>query len=368
MIPTVLHVIARANARLNIRQALSVGWHMLILLALHITMLCLIHPTSAHNADAPAWCVSVWYPSSEYAGGMASILDHRDHIQTVNAFWYTPAPDGSLITLPTGENADELSAWREAGLRVIPSIFGSVPDVIGERLRQAHIIAIVDTVVRMGYDGIDIDYEGFPQATRDDFSLFIEELSWALHAENRLLSVTVHAKTDDGMWEGAQAQDWARLIPASDIFNIMTYDYTNRNEPPGAISPTGWVLDVLAYAQSIMGDDLSKLHMGVHFYGYSWQRGTPPATTVAYAGIQNYLTQFNLQIQRHPDDMEAFIDFKITGLPRQVVYFADPIGLQFKLQAVAQAYPHIGGLAIWGIGGEHPELWDVIREYTTGCV
>jgi spore germination protein len=310
-----------------------------------------------------AWCVSVWYPSSEFAGGQESILNNTDIVNEVNAFWYMPAPDGSLIVLPRAENEDELAAWREAGLLILPSIFGSVPDVIGENLRQAHVEAIVQTVIRM-------DYDGFPASTREDFVLFIDLLRDALHAEDRLLSVTVHAKTDNGIWEGAIAQDWERLIPASDIFRIMSYDYTNRNEPPGPIAPTAWVLDVLAYAQSVTDndDDFAKVRLGLHFYGYSWQRGTPPATTVAYAGIQNYLNNFNLDILRNPDDMEAYIDFHVQGLPRQIVYFADPIGLTFKLEQVIAQYPNIGGVSIWGVGGEHPELWDTLRTFTSGCV
>ncbi len=330
-------------------------------------ILLLTHPTTAQDDTPPAWCVSVWYPSSDAEGGSESILANADVINEVNAFWYTPAPDGSLIALPDSENEAELTAWREAGLLVVPSIFGSVPDVITDDLREVHITAIVDTVLRMGYDGIDIDYEGFPENTRENFVAFIQGLSEALHAEGKLLSVTVHAKTDEGVWEGARAQDWTRLLPPADIFRIMTYDYTSRNEPPGPISPTAWVLDVLTYAQSI-SEDLSKVRMGVHFYGYSWLRAKAPATTVAYAGIATYLTNFNLEVFRNPDDMEAYIDFKVTGLPRQVVYFADPIGLRYKLDQVQAQFPTLGGISIWGIGGEHPELWGVIREYVRGCV
>jgi spore germination protein YaaH len=333
-------------------------------------LLLIIIPTHAQTDTPPAWCVSVWYPSSEF-GTNADILAQADIINEVNAFWYTPAPDGSLITLPRGENLDELAEWREAGILVIPSIFGSIPDVIGERLRETHITAIVDTVLRMDYDGIDIDYEGFPAFTRDDFSLFIEGLREALHAEGRILSVTVHAKTNEGVYEGALAQDWHRLIPASDIFRLMTYDYTNRNEPPGPISPPAWVLDVLTYTQSVtdaVGEDMSKIRLGLHFYGYSWSRSRPPAVTVAYSGIANYLTSFELEVFRNPDDMEAYIDFKITGLPRQVVYFADPIGLAHKLDLVMAQFPTMGGVSIWGIGGEHPDLWDTLRQYIGGCV
>ncbi|MDX2075998.1 MAG: glycosyl hydrolase family 18 protein [bacterium] len=324
----------------------------------------------AQEEEVPSWCVSLWYPSSEFSSS-EDILANADIINEVNAFWYTPAPDGSLIVLPEAENVDDLTAWREAGLTIIPSIFGSVGDVIADDLREVHIAAITETVVRMDYDGIDIDYEGFAASTRDDFSLFVEGLRDALHAEGRTLSVTVHAKVDEGMWEGALAQDWHRIIPAADIFRIMTYDYTSRNEPPGPISPPAWVLEVLAYAKSVTeatGEDMSKIQMGLHFYGYSWQRGNPPATTTAYASIQNYLTSFNLEVFRNPDDMEAYVDFKITGLPRQVVYFADPIGLAYKLDLVVEQFPDIGGVSIWGIGGEHPDLWATLREYTAGCV
>jgi len=131
------------------------------------------------------------------------------------------------------------------------------------------------------------------------------------------------------------------------------------------------VLEVLTYAEHVAqtnGDDLSKVYLGLHFYGYSWQRGTPPATTVAYAGIKNYLENFNLEVNRDPADMEAFIDFKVTGLPRQVVYFADPDGLEFKLAHIREQFASIGGVAIWGIGGEHPEIWDTLRTFTKGCV
>lgn len=324
-------------------------------------------PAFIGDANLADWCVSVWYPSSEHSGGMDTIMDNADLINEVNPFWYTPAPDGRLITLPRAENSAQIDAWRDGGMLILPSIFGSVPDVVRPSLRETHIDAIMQTVREMDYDGIDIDYEVFPANARDDFTAFIEGLADALHAEGRLLSVTVHAKVDEGVHEGALAQDWPRLIAASDIFRIMTYDYTSRNRPPGPIAPVWWVLDVLAYAHSVT-DEMDKVHVGLHFYGYSWQRGTPPATTVAYAGIENYIESFDLEIYRDADDMEAYIDFSVPGLPRQVVYFADPVGLDHKLAALRDTYPTLGGVSIWGIGGEHPGMWDTLRGHIAGCV
>lgn len=313
-------------------------------------------------------CVSAWYyPTSTFPGAMESVMGNLDVLDEVNPFWYSPMDDGSLLALPGSEDAEALEAWREAGLLIVPAIFTGISTAIeDEATRAVHVAAIRDLVERMDYDGIDIDYEGFAAETREAFADFIEQLSAGLDEDGRILSVTVHAKaTDAGSWGGAAAQDWERLAPASDVFRIMTYDYTNRNEPPGPIAPVSWVMDVLAYAESVT--DLSKVRMGLPFYGYSWQRGNPPATTLTWSSIQNWLENLGAEITRNPDDMEAYIDFKLQGLPRQSVYVADPISLDFKLEQVLAAYPTLSGVAIWGVGGEHPGLWETLREHGAGC-
>lgn len=320
--------------------------------------------TQAQDND---WCVSVWYPSSDYPGGDDVILANANMINEVNPFWYSPMPDGSLSLHNNAESEEQLAVWRESDLLILPSIFSSVSSMIeDDTIRAEHIAIIAETVERMDYDGIDIDYEGFPAHTREDFSLFVEGLAEALHENNRLLSVTVHAKTaDESPYGGAQAQDWERITDATDFFRIMTYDYTNRNEEPGPIAPSNWVNDVLTYAESVT--DLSQVHMGLHFYGYSWQRGTPPATTVSWASISNWVESFDLTMERNPDDMEATLDFKVPGLPRQSVTIADPVGLAFKLDMIEATFPDLGGVSIWGVGGEHPDIWATLGNYTAGC-
>lgn len=308
----------------------------------------------------PTWCISVWYPSSD-SGGLASLRAHADQIAVVNAFWYTPRPDGTLLVAAGGEDAKLLAEWRAAGLTIIPTIAGSLWQMIATpEARAEHVAQIVALVERMDYAGIDIDYEGFPSAARDAFSAFIEDLSAALHARGRLLTVAVHAKTDDaGTWAGAAAQDWTRIAPAVDVFAIMTYDYTNRNEPPGPLSPPAWALDVLAYAATV--NDLRKVRLGLPFYGYTWQRDTPPATTTSWEAVQRLITAYAADIQRDPADMEARVSIKARGLPRQTIVFADSVAIEYKVEQILSAFPDLGGVAIWGIGGEDPANWDVLR-------
>ncbi len=321
---------------------------------------------AAAQSDTETWCVSVWYPSSEHPGGLDSITNNLDVIHEVNPFWYTARPDGTVDAYAGAEDAEKLAAWRAADLLILPTIANASPFAVGDDVRDFHLDTIVELVERMDYDGIDIDYESFPLWTRDNFSLFTEELAARLHAQDRLLSIAVHAKTTDQTpFEGSSAQDWARLAVAVDFFKIMTYDYTNRaSSEAGPIGPPEWSRDVIAYAA--MFTDLAKVRLGLHFYGYTWQRSS--VTTTTWESAQRVITSYDLTIERDPADMEAFFSFKVTGLPRQTIYVADAAGLQYKLGLIRAEFPTLGGVAIWGLGGEDPANWNILREIaTTGC-
>lgn len=334
-----------------------------LFLSLFILLMSLT-PAVAQDANAPeaSFCVAVWYPSSEHPGGYDSVMDNLDVIDVIHPFWYNPTPDGGLLLTNQAEDAEKLAEWREAGLLILPSIFSGVSGVImDEAVRAAHVEAIVETVLRMDYDGIDIDYEGFALETRDPFSEFVEELGAALHAEGKLLYVTVHPKTDDlGAWEATAAQDWYRISAAADVVNIMTYDYTSRNEPPGPISPNEWVLDVLTYAETV--DPLGKFRVGLPFYGYGWTRGRPPAAAIPYEAVMRAVESFELETVRDPASGELVVEWKQPGLPARTVYLEDAQSIGQRMASVLELHQSLGGAAIWGLGGEDPAVWDVLRD------
>lgn len=333
----------------------------LLLVAASVVPLHVAAQDGAPEQSAARWCVSVWYPSSDHPGGYNTLMAHLAQIDEVNPFWYAASVDGTLLIHTGAEDAVKLAAWREAGVQVLPTIANASPlAIMDPQTRAFHVAQIVDLVERWDYDGIDIDYESFPLNTRDPFTDFIERLAEALHANGRVLSVTVHAKSDDlNAWESAAAQDWNWLAAAVDIFRIMTYDYHNRaSREPGPVGPPDWVADVLQYASSVT--PLDKVRVGLHFYGYRWQRGD--VAPVTWESVQHTIDSFDLTVERDPADMEAFVDFKVTGLPRQTIYYADSVGIAFKLDALLADFPTLGGVAIWGLGGEDPANWDILAQ------
>ena len=217
--------------------------------------------------------------------------------------------------------------------------------------RRQHVEDILALVRDNGFDGIDIDYESLSPEDRDDFSLFIEELSAAMKAEGKLLSIAVHAKTDDaGAWSGAAAQDWARLGAAVDAFKIMTYDYHNGASEAGPIAPLDWVDDVLSYAATVVPAE--KTWMGVPFYGYNWTGST--AQSLNWRQAVKLAEQNGVVPERDAASGEDRFSY---GDGRHTVYFNDAQTLAARLAMLKEKHPGVAGIAIWPLGGEDPENW-----------
>jgi spore germination protein YaaH len=319
-------------------------------------------PLAAQETRVPSFCIAAWYRESEQPEAYDSLMAAANVVDIVHPMWYTAADDGAVTVVADAEDAEKLAAWRAAGFQIMPAVFSTISVAIEDpNTRAYHIAELAAVVERMDYDGLDIDYEEFSGRTREAFTAFVEDLAAALHANGRLLSVTVQAKTSDpGRDPGPASQDWPRIAAAADRVNIMTYDFTGRNSPPGPISPPEWVNDVLDYAATV--DDLGLFHFGMPFYAYSWQRGNPPARTTSWASVQPWVESFGATVERLPESGEGFIDFKPPGLPRQVVVLNDGESVRTRMEAVLAAHPDVGGLSIWGLGGEDPAVWDALAE------
>jgi spore germination protein YaaH len=318
--------------------------------------------------------VAAWMPTSwdgERARG--SWMAHRTYIHELSPVWYqlNGAGDGTILPYPGARDEALVAEAHANGTLVLPLInnaYGGAFDpapasrVIHDPGRRAtHVAALVDEVVAYGYDGIDVDYESLNgEADREAFSLFIEELAAALHAEGRLLAVTVHPKTSEpGTWFGPQSQDWARIGAVADRFRIMTYGYHWSTGEPGPIAPLFWMEEVAAYAVSVVPPE--RVYLGLHFYGLDWGRG--PAAALEWEDAQALLGHHRVPRQwsavqglGHPV-AEPWFTYPAQGVQR-TVWYADGDSVAARLTLVDRY--RLGGIAIWRLGGEDPANWDAI--------
>ncbi len=310
----------------------------------------------------PAYAVSGW---SAGDGDSFARAVHCGAIDEVDLDWFYSKRNGGVVQ--GYDDPDLVAAARAAGVAVFATLSnwsiaqnGFAPGVATAILRSrsklnrhaANVVALCD---RLGYDGIDLDWESLKAKERDRFSEFVEALAAGLHAHGKRLAIAVHPKTSEpGGWPGAKAEDWLRLGAAVDEFKVMTYDYSGPWSPPGPIAPPDWMDAVLTFAESQVPSE--KVMMGLPFYGYDWSGGT--AVGLDWAGAQALIAAYAPSESRDPSGEETLIYTDATGIVH-TVFFQDQQSIAVKLRVLTERHPLIRGAAIWVLEREDPGFWGV---------
>lgn len=275
-------------------------------------------------------------------------------------------------------------------------------------------LAMGRNAVNIEFDGIDLDYETFAftdgraswSTTRPNWAAFVNELAGALHARGKMLSVTVPPIWAGGT-EGYTVYAWPEILPAVDRLRLMVYDWSVGR--PGPISPILWVNDVISYAQGVAGANISKVQIGVPTYGRSWativsgvcptnaaldtrsvqmenaaglaaSKGATPIRDLSgemkfsyeesFTGRQTASIPAPIYVpppvranQVAPADESGLATalrltpttVDVTCTVRRTVFYPDSESVVQRARAAIAA--ETGGIAIWALGYETPDLW-----------
>jgi spore germination protein YaaH len=253
-------------------------------------------PTPA--ANSPVTCEANEYSAEDMALLNSSYLfTNKDLMKEVMPFWYslkTPTliRDDYSTANPSWPIANTICLMRKSGLKLIPTITDGTDKLVlsgylaKPEVRTTIVKTIVDLVNKYSFDGIDLDFEGFAfvdgnttwPKTAPNWVLFVKELSVALRAQQKLLSISApYAFNPAEKQKGYYVYSWAQIASSIDRLRIMTYDYSVAK--PGPIGPISWTEKTLQYAISIM--PASKVFIGLPGYGRDWitsVAGTCPVT------------------------------------------------------------------------------------------
>jgi spore germination protein YaaH len=259
-------------------------------------------PTPA--ANSPVTCEENEYSAEDIALLNSSYLfTNKDLMKEVMPFWYTlKSPtvirDDYSTANPSWPIANTICLMRKSGLKLIPTITDGTDKLVlsgylaKPEVRTTIVKSIVDLVNRYSFDGIDLDFEGFAfvdgnttwPKTAPNWVLFVKELSIALRAQEKLLSISApYAFNPAEKQKGYYVYSWAEIASSIDRLRIMTYDYSVAK--PGPIGPISWTEKTLQYAISIM--PASKVFIGLPGYGRDWITGvTGTCPTTAPPGLK----------------------------------------------------------------------------------
>lgn len=385
-------------------------------LALILTLAMAVQLVPTANAETsnlgntnttPRKILTGWIPYYGMSTSLPTAVANADLINEVMPFWYTLKLNNKskkpyILDLYTPGNPSvaidiPLTKMRNAGFKIIPTITDGTEKLVLAKLlakssdRADVLKVIMDLVMSKNFDGIDLDFEGFAfvdgtaswPATKPNWVLLVKELSEALRAKGKILSVTapVHFSLTERQ-KGYTVYAWAEIAQYIDRLRIMTYDYSTGK--PGPIGPIAWVERTLKYAISVM--PASKVYIGLAGYGRDWVTkvdGICPANvskvvstsakaaTFVMRNATTLASAYGVTPTYNEQFQEATFTYQKTYngnnasgqatscTATRTAWYQNPASYLARAQLVAKY--RIGGLAEWTIGMEEQSATDGIR-------
>lgn len=313
------------------------------------------------SAAAPK--MSAWLVFDDDGASLADFQAHADQLDTVSADWILCDDNGNAVRRPTPNAAQKATLHRIAKAHHVRLLgmagnsgdhgFGPIgveKFLATEDLMFAHAKGLVKIVVE---EGLDLDYESLLAKDRDAFSRFVDILAKQCHEHRLTLAIALHPKeSEPGNWDGAQAQDYARIGKAVDLARVMTYDEHWETSEAGPVASPAWTERVAAFSVSAIPP--GKLDLGLPGYGYDWvgKKGSD-------FGWRQYndLVKAHVGASRDPGSGEMTLKYA-----DHTVFYPDATSAATKVEIAKKT--GVRGLALWRLGLEDPGMWDLIPKRT----
>ena len=248
----------------------------------------------------------------------------------------------------------------------------SIKALVNDPARRSHAIDVMlDSVISMGADGVNIDFEGVPKAAKAGLTAFMQETTAAFHEAIPGSHVTMATPAVD--WSGAF--DYDALAEGSDGLMIMAYGYHWNKGNPGPLSPpvsgdvwgpknlTWTIQDYMKWGKE---ENRHKFILGLPFYGYDWL-ATGPEIPGKAAAKAKYVPYWKCEERAEAaggfmwdeaSQSTYFLEEKADGWHQ--IWCDDGPSWLAKLSLVTEY--DLGGVGIWALGYDRgtTALWDAI--------
>lgn len=310
-----------------------------------------------------------WIPYWNQAAGFSSLKQNAGFFDYVGLFWYLIRKDGAVEKYPFAvENSEIINFAHSKNIKVL-AVIANLPaedeggswdpnrvnKVISDStLRKQHIADLVILTIKNNFDGINIDYEALPASQKENFTVFIKELSTSLHKKGKILGVSLHPKISEGDPEysnGSEAQDWAKLSRYADHLYLMTYEEHWETSPPGPLASIPWLTTVLNYAKELIPED--KLFAGVPLDGYDWGE-SKKAKGVTYKDVVALISKYKPNISWDQKSKTHYFGYRDGNISHKV-WFEDIDSFKEKLKLFDSL--GIPNLSFWPLGNEDKRIW-----------
>lgn len=280
-------------------------------------------------------------------------LEERGRLlDAIVPFWYSVAPDGSLVG--DGYREEVMRAARVRGLRVVPMV-SNLKDGAGNTLdavrdpeaRRRAVQALAALTVERDFDGLNLSFSLLPPEGRDAYSQFVRELAGALHARGRALWVTVFPDVD--LPEAVHGfLDYRAIGQAADLVILPAFDRHWTLTDPGPLSPRPWVEASLDSLLRHVPARKVILNIGTHAYDWPVDSRQGITEYLPTYGALERAAAAGAEIRLEPESGQSYFDYRgLAGITRRV-WLQDAQHLADKTALARRR--GLRGVAVWRLG------------------
>ena len=295
---------------------------------------------------------------------LAQSLEGVSGVNVIAPTWfYLESPEGDMSSVASDTyvataHSRGLSVWTVANdfdgaVNSSKDTFSALSTYAG---RSKIIDTIVSETVRVGADGINIDFEKVNADCAPYFQEFIRELSVSCRTQGLVLSIDAYVPTY------TKYLGRAELARTADYIVCMCYDeHTSGSETAGSVSS-------LSFVQKGIRDTLKEVPpeqtvIALPFFTRLWkvnENAAPTSSAMGMGEAAAWLSENAANVVWDEETGQNYAEAKgVDGTSE--IWIEDAQSISEKMKEVMAA--GCAGVAEWKLGLETQDIWQVISDH-----
>ena len=218
--------------------------------------------------------------------------------------------------------------------------------------RQNLITSLINDSKTYGFDGINLDFESLTEAAGPHYIQFIRELSVSCRNNGIVLSVDVAIPASYNMH-----YERTKIAEVVDYVINMGYDEHYSGSDEGSSASIGFVRN--AITDSLKEVPKEKLINAVPVYTRVWTKENEQVSSKALGmvGAAEWVKENNIKLS-WDEKVGQYVGETTVNNTTKYIWMEDERSMKLKIDAIKEA--DLAGVAVWKLGLEPKEIWEII--------
>lgn len=283
-------------------------------------------------------------------------------VNVISPTWFSVADNEGTITSLASETYVQQA--HEAGLEIwgLVSNFSADVDTVtllaSTSARRKMVTALTEEAVRLGIEGINLDFEYIREECGDSYVQFVRELSIACRKNQLVFSIDVPVPMDFN-----QHFDRKELGTVADYLIIMGYDEHYVGSDAGSVASIGFEENgIIGTLEEVPKE---KIISGVPFYTRIWYTAVNEDGSVSVDSeaigmdtVDRTLETYGVTISWQEDTAQYYASWYTQDGVLCEIWLEEEESLARKARLVKEY--DLGGIAAWALGFERDSVWEVL--------